>query len=88
MNEVVEFCRHVKAKCTRAKPLEGAFFHGKQIVVCPTWEEKEKLEGKGVFPLHADELEGMVSSLMNKEEKTFISDLMLRFSGIRFLGMN
>jgi len=86
--QVLEFCEHVKSQCERAKPLEGALYAGKQIVVCPTWEEKDKLEGKGVFPLHADEMKAMVLSSLSKDEKGFISNVMLKFSGIRFLGVN
>lgn len=88
MSEIVELCRHVRARCKRAQPVPGRFYRGMQIVVCPTWEEKEKLEGKGVLALHADELEIIATSGdLAGEEKTFIADTMLRFPGIRLLGI-
>lgn len=84
--DTAEFCEHVRSRCLRGKPLQGAIFREKQMVVCPTWEEKEKLAGMGVFPIHADELELMVTNKLAEDEKNFIGDLMLKYPSTRYLG--
>ena len=84
--DVPSFCEYVRTKCTRGKPLEGKSFREKQIVVCPTWEEKQKLAGMGVFPIHADELQLLVTNKLTETERNFVADLMLKFPNIKYLG--
>jgi len=86
-DEVLEFCRWVRNHCSRGKPLEGATFCGLQVVVCPTWEEREKLTGKGVFPMQADELEAMLLSGLTRDQKIELAVLMLEHPGMRILGL-
>jgi hypothetical protein len=86
--DIPAFCQYVRTRCTRAQKLEGVFFNNLQMVICPTWEEKERLEGQGVFPLHADEAElYAVSEHLTRDDKDFLSNLMLKFQGIRVLGV-
>lgn len=87
MHDMLEFLEHVRSRCKRAQSL-GRSYKDMQIVVAPSWEEKERLEGKGVLVLHVDEAELFVHEKdLTSEDKSFVSDMMLRFPGIRFLGL-
>jgi hypothetical protein len=89
VSDIVQFCQHVRSRCKWAQLVEGKFYRDMQMIACPSWEEKEKLEGKGVMALHVDELELFATDpRLSPKDKSFVCDLMLRFSGVRLLGIS
>ena len=65
---LTDFIARVR-KGKRGKPLEGVKVFDLDVVACPTWDEKERLEGKGVLPIHVDELEAFANSNLAPDSK-------------------
>lgn len=64
----------------------GREIGGMPLVICPSWEEVQKLEGQGVLPVHVDEAETMArSTLLTAADKRFILDLKKATHGVRLL---
>jgi hypothetical protein len=81
---LTDFIKRVR-KGKRGKTLEGTQVFNLDVVVCPTWEEKERLEGKGVLPIYVDELEAFANSkLLTHADKQLLMKLMLKVPGTRF----
>jgi len=79
--------QHVRKRCTRATPVPGAKFRGYQVVLCPSWEERSAVEGKGVLALHVDEAEALLSDLLTPVDKDWLAEQFLRYPNLRLLGV-
>ena len=85
---ILDFIEHVRKRCTRATAVPDATFRGYQLVLCPSWEERAAVEGKGVLALHVDEAEALANSpFLTHIDKDWLAEQLLRYPSLRLLGV-